>query len=283
MVAAALLAGLAAGPAAQERLPLFDGHVHYNRAAWQQIPLPQVLAALDAAGVRWALVSSSPDDGTLKLAAAAPDRVVPELRPYHGDVTAGNWTTRPDVVPYLEARLAKRRYAGIGEVHIWSPDQVAGDTVRRTVALALRHAIPLHVHSDAAVVRALLEMAPKLVILWAHAGMSEPPRVVGAMLDAHPTLMAELSFREGDIGAGESVDAAWRDLLVRHKDRFVIGSDTYVASRWPDYQNLIADHRAYLRTLPPEVARAIAYGNGLRLFGLDPPQEPVQGSKPPSP
>ena len=55
--------------------------------------------------------------------------------------------------------------------------------------------------------------------------------------------------------------------MLRHADRFMIGSDTYLTSRWEAYGDLIAQHRAWLAQLPPETARAIAFDNAARLFG----------------
>ena len=50
----------------------------------------------------------------------------------------------------------------------------------------------------------------------------------------------------------------------------MVGSDTYVTSRWGSYAELIAEHRRYLDLLPPETAKAIAWGNAVRLFGGPP-------------
>src|SRR5947199_8232786 len=79
--AAALL--LVGGPrpvAAQ--YPVFDAHIHYSRPDWDAYPPERALALLARAGVRRAIVSSTPDDGTLKLYERAPTVVVPFLRPY---------------------------------------------------------------------------------------------------------------------------------------------------------------------------------------------------------
>ena len=55
-----------------QELPIFDAHIHYNQPDWNVFPPSQILAILDQAGIRRALVSSTPDDGTLKLYEAAP-------------------------------------------------------------------------------------------------------------------------------------------------------------------------------------------------------------------
>ena len=63
------------------RLPIFDTHIHYSRDAWAPYAPRTVIEILDAANVPRALVSSTPDDGTLKLYREDADRFVPHLAP----------------------------------------------------------------------------------------------------------------------------------------------------------------------------------------------------------
>ena len=82
-------AALAAGPLrAAPELPLFDAHIHYSHDAWDLVPPKQAVAILRQAGLRGALVSSSDDDGTQKLAAEAPDLIVPFKRDVYQQVVA---------------------------------------------------------------------------------------------------------------------------------------------------------------------------------------------------
>ena len=110
-------------------------------------------------------------------------------------------------------------------------------------------------------------LAPELKLLWAHAGLSEQPETIGAMLERHPTLWVELSLRAIDIAPAGTLDPAWRALFEQHPGRFIIGSDTFTPWRWQEYQEIIAAHRAWLAELPAETAAAIAHGNAARLFG----------------
>ena len=253
--------------AADHLLPIFDTHLHYSRPAWQSVAPNEAARKLHAAGVPRALVSSSPDDGSLTLHRTDAGRFAPVLRPYRDEVSPSNWYRDPKTPAYLEARLKRGVYKGIGEFHLFDAAIAGTPTVRRTAALAVHHGIVLHIHSGAAPLRALFAIEPRVRILWAHAGMSEPPAVIGAMLERHKNLWAELSFRAGEIASEGTLDPAWKALLTRHPDRFVIGSDTYVTSRWSEYGDLIDAHRRWLRLLPAKAARAIAYGNAVRLFG----------------
>ncbi len=90
-----------------ETLPLFDAHVHYKEPAWGPFPPATVVELMDRSGVAMALVSSTPDEGTIKLWEYAPNRVVPELRPYHGQAGSSNWTKAPGMFDYLVKRLSK--------------------------------------------------------------------------------------------------------------------------------------------------------------------------------
>ena len=76
LLLSALLGGGMAVSSAQG-LPIFDAHIHYSQPDWTVLTPDQVLAILDCAGVQHALVSSTPDDGTLKLYDKAPRRIVP--------------------------------------------------------------------------------------------------------------------------------------------------------------------------------------------------------------
>ncbi|MBM3541024.1 MAG: amidohydrolase [Alphaproteobacteria bacterium] len=266
-ILAALGLALAARADAQAPMPIFDTHVHYSQPAWEAHPPEAVVRALNAAGVPRALVSSTPDDGSLTLAQRDARRFVPMLRPYRGAVTSGNWTSDPELGAYLEARLKAGRYAGIGEFHLFDPNGVKTPQVKRVIELAVERDIYLHIHSDARPVRALYTAEPRLKILWAHAGMSEPPDVVADMLERHPSLVTELSFRTGDIAPGGQLAPAWRALFMKHTRRVMVGTDTYVTSRWDGYGAIVEDHRRYLAQLPREVAEAIAWRNAARLFG----------------
>jgi len=265
-----LFLALAASPstagAAEARLPIFDTHMHYSEPAWSAYPPEAVLAAMRQAGVARAVVSSTPDDGTLKLLAADGQRFVPELRPYRGTVGSGNWTADAATPGYLEARLARTRYFGIGEFHLHGADDVS-EVVLATADLALAHDIPLHVHAGAAPVEALFAARPALKILWAHAGMSSPAAEIAHLLDRHAKLWAELSFRAADVAPGGRIDDEWRALLLRHAGRFMIGTDTYVTGRWADYAGLIEAHRAWLVQLPTDAAERIAWRNAAALYG----------------
>ncbi len=65
-----------------QQLPIFDAHLHYSHDAWDLVPVEQAIAIMRKAGLKRALISSAGDEGQQRLYQAAPDLVIPELRPY---------------------------------------------------------------------------------------------------------------------------------------------------------------------------------------------------------
>jgi hypothetical protein len=262
LLAVSLLA--CAALARAQPLPIFDAHLHYSHDAWDVLPVADVIAILKKAGVTRALVSSSGDEGQQRLYAAAPELVIPELRPYRTRSDVSTWVRDETVVPYLEERLKKYRYVSIGEFHLYGADADL-PVPRRMVQLARRHKLFLHAHSDADAVERLFSQWPQARILWAHAGFERPERVA-AMLRAHRDLWCDLAFRT-DHAAGGKADPAWRAVFLEFPDRFMVGTDSYTPERW----HYVAAHadwsRQWLADLPREVAERIAWKNGESLFG----------------
>jgi hypothetical protein len=259
--AAALAVAAPALPAAE--LPIFDAHVHYSHDAWANLPPQEAIAILRQAGVVRALVSSSGDEGTQRLAAAAPDLVVPSLRPYRTRGDVGSWVSDDTVVAFLEERLAGSRYAAIGEFHLYGADADL-PVPRRMVALAKERGLVLHAHSDPDAVERLFRQDPQARILWAHSGFVAPAEV-RALLARHRNLWCDLAFRS-EHGGGGKVPAEWRALFADYPDRFMVGTDTFTPERW----HYIGEHaqwsRAWLADLPPALAERIAWRNGAALF-----------------
>lgn len=263
-MAAALAVSMWAGAPARaaDILPLIDAHIHYSHDAWDNLPPGDAVAVLRRAGLRKAFVSSSGDDGTLRLHALAPELIVPVLRPYRQRGETGTWFRDATVIGMLEERLAKGGYAGIGEFHVFGAD-ADGEVFRKVVQLAQKHRIFLHAHSDADAVERIFAQDPEAAVLWAHSGFAEPD-VVRPMLARHDRLWADLAFRS-DHAAGGGVDPHWRKLFEDFPDRFMIGTDTYTPERWHFVEEHASWSRGWLRTLPRDLAERIAWRNAAAL------------------
>ena len=265
LVLACLLSLLSAPSRAQD-LPVFDAHIHYSQPDWSSYSPDAILALFDKTGVRWAIVSSTPDDGTLRLYEKAPDRIAPVLRPYRTRADMGTWTTDVSVVPYVQERLKRGIYKGLGEFHL-SAAQASDPVVKELAALGAQHGLFLYAHTDGAGIAELLRLYPGVRWLWAHAGLGEPFEVVARVADRHPGLMIELSLKS-EVASNGKLDPRWKDLFLRHPDRFMVGTDTWVTSQWDRFAQVQAGLRGWLGQLPREVAEKIAYRNAQKLVGL---------------
>lgn len=293
---AGLLGALAALPAAaQYRGPLFDAHLHYNTEACPHEltpvpgcphPLGDVLDRMQRNGVRAVVANSRPNDGTralaqaLDLTRAAGVTVVPFVRLYRDRDDYNNWFRDPSIVALVNAELARGTpagpYRGLGEFHLYDSANADGPVARQLMALADDKGLAILAHVDDVAVEKLMAHTPsqgrKTRLIWAHTGIGGTPVArVDALFARFPELRGELSYRPGlTCGDGE-LCPEWRALLLKYPDRFMIGSDTWVNQRWLYYDNLMQGYRAWLGTLPPEVAKKIAWSNGAALFGLPEP------------
>lgn len=250
-----------AAPAAE--LPIFDAHIHYSHDTADALPPKKAIELLREAGVRRALVSSSDDDGTQKLYAEAPDLIIPELRPYRRRGDISTWVRDEAIIGYVEERLKRYRYVAIGEFHVYGADADL-PVVRRMVQIARERQLFLHVHGDQDAVERIFRQDPAARVLWAHAGFA-PPEPVREMLRRQRNLWCDLSFRT-DYAPGGKLDPDWRATFLEFPDRFMVGTDTYTAERWP----FVVEHarlaRKWLAGLPQDVAERIAWRNGETLF-----------------
>jgi hypothetical protein len=259
---AALIATLATPAVAQAPRPVIDVHIHYSQDAWTMLPPPEAIKVLRQAGLKKAFVSSSSDDGTQMLLKAAPDLIVPVLRPYRRRGETGSWVKDPSIIGHVEARLKANTYAGIGEFHVYGADADL-PVMRRMVELAKERKIFLHAHSDADAVERMFKQNPEALVLWAHSGFDQLDKV-RAMVTSYKTLWADLAFRTDHAPSGK-LDAGWRRLFVDFPDRFMVGTDTFTPERW----HYVVEHASYSRTwlaeLPPDLADNIAFRNAERL------------------
>ncbi len=249
--------------ASEPTLPLFDAHLHYSHDAADLIPPEKALGILRAAGIHYALVSSSNDEGTQKLRALAPEMILPSLRPYRSRADTSSWLRNAAIVPYLKERLAKFQYVAIGEFHV-SGEDARLPVMQATVELARQHQLILHAHSDARAVDILFELDPTATILWAHSGF-DSPETISSMLRKHPRLYADLAFRS-DYAQNGQLDPAWRALFEQFPERFMAGTDTYTPERWAYVGEYAKWVREWLARLPVPLRERIAYKNAQSLF-----------------
>ena len=174
------------------------------------------------------------------------------------------WPRDSAIAAYVEERLKRGIYRGIGEFHLGASD-VDAPVVKRFAALAEERNLFWQAHVDDVTVEKLLALYPRVRMLWAHAGMSAPASTVGRLLDRFPNLWVELALRT-DVAPGGAIDPAWRAVFVKYPDRFMVGTDTWVTSRWETLREGMQAIQDWLAQLPRDVAEQIASKNGERLF-----------------
>ena len=255
------------GFTAESTLLIFDAHIHYNQDVWESLPPAHALHVLNQAGLSKALVSSTPTDGTERLYRLAPKRIVPLLRPYPTSAHRYTWFRDPAILPYVRDHLARIPYRGIGEFHVFG-DGAASMVMGEIISLARQRRLALHAHTDLVGLKAILQRAPDISVIWAHSGFDVPVLTLRSLLQQHPHLYLELSFREGITDNGQ-LTPEWQVLMTEHQHRFLLGMDTYTPSRWAELPELATDARWWLTQLPRPVAEAIAYGNAARIFALE--------------
>ncbi len=291
LIAIFVVAFSALAHAADYAGPLFDAHLHYNVEAWdgQSGPHPpaDVLARMQHSGVRAIVSNSRPNDGT-KLLAAGPlalqagVTVVPFIRLYRNRADYDSWFRDETIYDMVLAELARGTasgpYRGIGEFHLYDSANANGPVAKKLMALAEEKDLVVLAHVDDAAIDLLLANTPskgrKARLIWAHTGIGGASvERVDALLTRYPGLMGELSYRPGltcsDGSGSERLCPAWRALMLKFPTRFLIGSDTWINPRWQAYASTMQGYRAWLGDLPAEAARAIGWGNGARLFGLN--------------
>ncbi|MCE9661618.1 MAG: amidohydrolase [Burkholderiales bacterium] len=237
---------------------------------------------MQRSGVRAIVANSRPNDGTKALAAAreatrrAGVTVVPFVRLYRNRADYSGWHADPSIVEMVLRELAAGTeagpYRGLGEFHLYDSANADGPTARRLMQLAEERGLVVLAHVDDAAIDRLFAHAPKARLIWAHTGIGGAAvERVRSLLTRHPTLLGELSYRPGLTEGEGRLSPAWRALMLEMPERFLVGSDTWVNSRWDDYEALMQQARRWLGDLPPPIARRIAWDNGAALFGLPPP------------
>lgn len=278
LVLLALLA--AAAPAAAEYTgPIIDAHAHVPNAtaidayasAMKRHQVVKVVL-LGVGGVQ-------KDDAAWIAAAAGkyPEQVVVGL-PVPDP-------TSPQAASRLEAALSRRRAGAVGEVHVRQVSRKidrspADPAVVKLLEVAGRHKVPVVIHQEldagaTAALEAALTAVPSVTIVLAHAG-SATPAVLDGLLARHANLVIDLSgmhFQRTPSLATEKgpLDPAWKALIDKRADRFVIGIDVWAPRLFEStmLDRLMTWTRRILGELSPQAAERVAHRNAAALFRLE--------------
>lgn len=260
-----LLAAFSGSAAASALPPMIDAHAHYSAPDAAVLSPADVMAKLDAAGVRQLVVTSSPPQLTQALYRHAPERVIPLLGVYESDRNKGNWVHDATLPARVAAQLKRGVWAGIGELHLFARDAkqpVFAQLVRLTAA----HSLVLMIHGDAEVIAQAFAIAPGVRVLWAHLGTVPDPAQLAAMLERYPLLWIDTSVRDERIAPDGTLLPAWRRLFERHPERFAVAVDSFSVNRWQQYESVVSRIRGWVDPLPHPLKQNLLHDNAARLF-----------------
>jgi predicted TIM-barrel fold metal-dependent hydrolase len=275
------LAATVAGPAAAADYagPIIDAHSHVPNAT----AIDAYAAAMKRHNVTKVVllgVGGVQKQDAAWLAAAA--------RKYPGRVVAGEPLPDPTsaaAAARLDTGLAKSGAHVVGEVHIRQVSRKidrspADPAFVKILEVAASHRAPVVIHQEltaasAKALEAALAAAPAATLVLAHAGESTP-EVIDGLLARHPNLTVDLSgmhFQRTPALATETgpLDPAWKALITKRPDRFVIGLDVWAARLFEPamLDRLMAWTRRILGELPPDVAERVAHRNAAALYRLE--------------
>jgi predicted TIM-barrel fold metal-dependent hydrolase len=244
---------------------LFDAHVHYDANDAGRFTPAQVIATLEAAGVRRAAVIGQPPERALQLYEAAPGLIVPLLGVYRAPDDKQHWTEDSHLPARVAQALRDGPWHGIGELHLFASRRHS-PVFLGIAALAEAHDLPLLLHCDPAVIDSLYERHPNVRVVWAHAGAYPYPALLRDYLERYPGLYVDLSMRDDRIAPGGTLASDWETLFWDYPERFLAGVDTFSAARWESYGSAVRRIRHWLGQLPGPVAERIAYRNAAGVF-----------------
>lgn len=268
--------------------PFADIHLHFKWAQKEIISAEEVVQKLRANNVVLATVSGMPPKLALELSQAAGGAwILPFFSPYKDAVHRHHWFTDETVVADAEAAIASGRYAGIGEVHIWSSFGPRRDNAVFVglLDLAQKYQVPFMIHTEASshlFFAEICEGHPDGKFLWAHAGGHLKPDSVEQLMTQCPNVWVEVSARDPWrydtlVDEQNQLLPGWRELFIKYQDRFMTGTDPVWNVRngqtwaqadegWTHYDKLLAFHRQRLKQLPPEVEVKIRETNAKRFL-----------------
>ena len=245
--------------------PLFDNHLHYSAADARAFSPEQFIAKLDRNNIRYAAVTSTPADHVSTLYQHAPERIVPLLGIYRKPSDKASWPYDTSLPGYIEEKLKRPHWSGIGELHLFAKDRHS-EVFSRILVIAASRQLPLLMHGDPAVIDTIYDKSPEQTVIWAHAGTYPYPDLIADYLERYPLLYIDMSMRDERIMPGGTLDDSWYELFMTFPDRFMVGVDTYSQARWQNFDASVSGINHWLAQLPEDVASKLAYANAARLY-----------------
>jgi len=295
---AAPLLGVPAAPAQPYSDYIIDAHSQLDAG----IAPSRIVSLMDEVGVKTTLLSLSAQARSLlpievvNAADQFPGRFIPAI-----DSKAVNETVS---MRRVEAEIESGKYQAVGEVLIFHEAKPAAHAERFTyafdtpfIAKTLDYAFANHwpaiAHIEFTAMTATekpfyqnmleteLNAQPDNAFALNNLGQLTPD-LAGTLLAGHknlylltsttsPAAIGRTKYGWTNMFQGSDLSPAWKQLVERYPDRFLLAFDNVTAERWErTYVPDVRMWRQALGDLPPDVARAMAHGNAERLWHLTP-------------
>ena len=225
-------------PGWAEEIPMVDAHSQLPNAEIAG----EVVGLMDRAGIRHAILSfrGSPRlRDVVALARAHPGRITPAMK-----IKGQHWGRGSNRFYQSTAQqMQSGRLGAIGEALLRD---------NRGMAFPLIHMAQL----EAPEVARLIDAHPNVYFMTSH---------------ANPVTVRKSRQPWINMFAGDKLKPVWRDLLIRHAERFILNFDNVWPEHWgTHYLEQVALWRRALATLPRAVAHKVAHQNAERLWKLPP-------------
>jgi predicted TIM-barrel fold metal-dependent hydrolase len=185
----------------------------------------------------------------------------------------------------LDVELARTKARVMGEAHIrHAARKIERDpsapAFMQILELSAQRGVPVVIHDELtpaafASLEAALAAYRQAIIVLAHAGGAQPA-ALERLLERNANLMVDLSgmhFQRTPSLAKEKgpLDPAWKTLITRKPDRFLMGIDVWTPSTLEPavLDRLMTWTRRVLGELPGEAAERVAWKNAAILYRLD--------------
>ena len=278
--------------------PIIDVHSQVD----EKTDLEKIVPLLDKAGVARVILSTrfkQPSSDVADLAARHPDRIVAAAKTKTKAVMKG-LDSFPQI--FLED-LERHEFGAMAEIIMWhaakkgvgagkaviEPDDPRISVFMKTVR---ERGWPFVAHFEFAAMggeksrfmdkfEAMLGANRDVPIGLIHMGQlkaGDAARLLPAHANlffitshSNPVTLSKSKLPWTRMFAGEELAPAWRDLVLKYPDRFVLGFDNVFYFHWEDlFLPQVEVWRKALAKLPDAVAHALAHGNAERLWKLPP-------------
>lgn len=270
--------------------PVADIHLHYKWSQQEVTTARDAVRLLRQQRVILGVAIGTPAELALQLEREAPGVIVPVFSPYRDSDDWRRWAFDTGVVERTRAALASGDYQGIGELHLiggFMPKPGGAAVLPALLRLAAAFDVPILLHTEFSRPDSLLALCrrhPDSRILWAHAGAILEAAQVAQVLDACSNVHAGLAARDPWRFVNHPITddqarllPAWRALMLKYQDRFMLGSDPVWPvdqmdswdepdTGWLELDRFWRFHRAWLSQLPAPVSRKIRCQNALVYF-----------------